>query len=178
MLAHHKTTVCLSLLSKDLLVCSTLEAIATLYQKEQQRFHLIFNEHNPPQSIATKLESAQSADSLPINPLRDLASQSRLLWLEISPFRVIMTTQSLGNVGYRHFWERGVYGKSHFWLQDSQNHQHYSLNLRNYTRSLQLEGYPILSSLRLEYELWSANLKLGDYILHLEIHQPMNQSLS
>lgn len=175
MLAPHKTTVCLSLLSKDLLVCSTLEAIATLYQKEQQRFHLVFNEHNPPQSIVTKLESAQSADPLPINPLRSLA-QSRLLWLEISPFRVIMTTQSVGNMGYRHFWERGVYGKSHFWLQDAQNQQNYSLNLRNYTRSLQLEGYPILSSLRLEYELWSANLKLGDYILHLEINQPIKHN--
>jgi hypothetical protein len=169
MLAHHQTSICLSFLSKDLLVCSTLEAIGTLYQKDQQRFHLVFNELNPPESIVTKSQSSTGQD-FPVNPLNSFQRNSRLLWLEISPFRVIMTTQGQGKTGYRHFWERGVYGKTRFWLQEPENNLNYSFELRNYTRHLQLEGSPFLSSLRLEYELWSSHFKIGDYILHLEIY--------
>jgi len=178
MLAHHQTSVCLSFLSKDLLVCSTLEAIGTLYQKDRQSFHLVFNETNPPQSIVTKSESkGMSRGKFPENPLRPFESHSRLLWLEISPFRVIMTTQGEGKTGYRHFWERGVYGKTRFWLHDHDNNENYSFQLRNYTRYLKLEGYPLLTSLRLEYELWSSHFKLGEYILHLEINQAIEKSL-
>ena len=84
-----------------------------------------------------------------------------------------MTNQGQRKTGYRHFWERGVYGKSRFWLQDSEKNHNYSFELRNYTHNLHLDGYPILRSLRLEYELWSNKIKLGDYILHLEINQPI-----
>jgi len=163
MLAHHQTSICLSFLSKDLLVCSTLEALGTLYQKDQQRFHLVFTETNAPVSIANSLPD-QTKDILqPFN------GDHRLLWLDISPFRVIMTTQDQAKTGYRHFWERGVYGRSRFWLQDLEDNRDYAFELRNYTRYLNMEGYPLLSSLRLEYELWSSHFKLGEYILHLEI---------
>ena len=47
----------------------------------------------------------------------------------------------------------------------------YAFRLRNYTRSLQLEGNNFPEYLRLEYELWSDNLILGHYVLHLQVHQ-------
>jgi hypothetical protein len=44
------------------------------------------------------------------------------------------------------------------------------MRLRNFTRSLTLTGRPLPEHLRVEYELWSAKVQLGHYILNLEIH--------
>lgn len=43
------------------------------------------------------------------------------------------------------------------------------MRLRNFTRSLTLTGRPLPEHLRVEYELWSAKVQLGHYILNLEI---------
>jgi hypothetical protein len=162
MLTHHRRPVCLSLVSTDLPVWSTVETAATLYQKDQERFHLLFSEPAPPEwepePITTGDTNQPKKDSL------------RLLWLEISPYRVIMTMQANGTLSYRHLWEQGIYGISRYWLQSDSLKTHESLRLRNYTRSLMLEGRPLPQHLRLEYELWSEKIPLGRYVLNLEIH--------
>ncbi|MFM6735638.1 MAG: hypothetical protein ACKPJT_08715, partial [Microcystis panniformis] len=94
-----------------------------------------------------------------------------LIWLEISANRVIMTMQGQGKFAYRHFWEQGVFGVSRYWLNAESPQPDYAFRLRNYTRSLQLEGNNFPEYLRLEYELWSDNLILGHYVLHLQVHQ-------
>jgi hypothetical protein len=147
MLTHHRRPISLSVFSPDLPICSTIEAAATLYQKDKQRFHLLFY-----QSDLSKPESAS------------------LLWLEISPYRVIMTMQGKEQLAYRHFWEQGVYGISRYWLNSNNMQSNQSFRLRNYTRSLQLDGSPLPTHLRLEYELWSQKVQLGRYILNLEIY--------
>ncbi len=43
------------------------------------------------------------------------------------------------------------------------------MRLRNFTRRLTLVGRPFPQQLRIEYELWSEKLQLGNYILNLEI---------
>lgn len=147
MLTHHRRPICLSVVSPDLSICSTIEAAATLYQKDRQRFHLLFY-----QSDVSKSDSES------------------LLWLEISPYRAIMTMQGKEQLAYRHFWEQGVYGISRYWLNSKDMQSGQSFRLRNYTRSLQLEGSPLPTHLRLEYELWSQKVQLGHYILNLEIY--------
>ena len=164
MLTNKSLPVCLSLVSTDLPVWSTVETAATLYQKDQERFHLILREPAIPdwemEPTATSYYHQQP------NP-----KTVRLLWLEISPYRVTMTMQDSKKVSYRHFWEQGVYGFNRYWLQGQQFQEHQSFCLRNYTRNLRLEGRPLPQSLWLEYELWSNQLQLGHYILHLEIEQ-------
>jgi hypothetical protein len=91
------------------------------------------------------------------------------LWLEISPYRVIMTMQGNGKSSYRHFWEQGVYGLSRYWLQDERVSSYDQLRLRNFTRSLELAANPLPEHLRVEYELWTNQLCLGRYVLNLEI---------
>jgi hypothetical protein len=71
-------------------------------------------------------------------------------------------------LSYRHFWEKGVYGVSRYWL-NSNSQDNSSIRLRNFTRSLKLEGHPLPTSVQVEYELWSAKLPLGSYIFHLDI---------
>jgi hypothetical protein len=162
MLTHHRRPICLSLVSTDLPVWSTVEAAATLYQKDQERFHLLLSESAPPEwgpELTTTSDTNQRK-----------SDTRRLLWLEISPYRVIMTMQANGRLSYRHLWERGVYGISRYWLQSESPQGYESLRLRNYTRSLTLEGRPLPRHLRLEYELWSEKLPLGRYVLNLEIH--------
>ncbi len=44
MLTHHRRPVCLSLISTDLPILSTLETAATLYQKDLDRFHLLLHQ--------------------------------------------------------------------------------------------------------------------------------------
>lgn len=163
MLTHHRKPVCLSLMSLDLPVLSTVETAATLYQKDQERFHLLLSE--PAFLPEWEPEPEISAE----NPT-SASSSPRLLWLEISPYRVIMTMQGNGKLSYRHLWEQGVYGISRYWLQNDDLKEHSSLRLRNYTRSLELKGSPLPESLRLEYELWSQEVQLGRYILNLKIH--------
>ena len=153
MLTHHRKPVCLSLISTDLPVWSVVETAATLYQKDRERFHWLLTE--PPLQEPQPTENHRS---------------TRLLWLEISPYRVVMTMQGNAQVSYRHFWEQGIYGISRYWLRSESLQGNEQMRLRNFTRSLTLTGRPLPEHLRLEYELWSAKVQLGHYILNLEIH--------
>jgi hypothetical protein len=162
MLTHHRRPVCLSLVSTDLPVWSTIETAATLYQKDQERFHLLLSEPALPE---WEPEQTTTGDTK-----QPTTKPLRLLWLEISPYRVIMTMQENGRLSYRHLWEQGIYGISRYWLLGDSLKGFESLRLRNYTRSLKLEGRPLPQHLYLEYELWSDKIQLGRYVLNLQIH--------
>ncbi|KGF73343.1 hypothetical protein DO97_21320 [Neosynechococcus sphagnicola sy1] len=158
MLTRHPKPVSLSLMATDLPVWSVLETSATLYQQAPEQFHLLLT------------EPVVQCPATPEPPsILQAAATPRLLWLEISPYRLIMTMQGNGGFSYRHWWEQGVYGISRYWLQDSAPTVADHLRLRNFTRSLSLTGRSLPERLRLEYELWTANLQLGQYVLHLEI---------
>ena len=163
MLTHHRKPVSLSLVSTDLPLWSVVETAATLYQKERDRFHLVL--HEP--AIIDREVPDESGEQVAILPT---ATKPRLLWLEVSPYRVIMTMQGNGKYSYRHCWERGMYGLSRYWLQGDSMATAAQLRLRNFTRQLMLTGEPEFGHLRLEYELWSEKVQLGRYILNLEIH--------
>ncbi len=156
MLTHHQRPVCLSLISTDLPILSTIETAATLYEKDQGRFHLLFN---PAKEEAPKTD-----------PLLDSPHSRQLLWLELSSSRVILTLQGNHQFSYRHFWEKGVYGISRYWLNEENQHFSNSFRLRNFTRDLTLTGHPLPEFLRVEYELWTGKVCLGHYVLHLEIY--------
>ncbi|NJK73764.1 MAG: hypothetical protein HC849_09305 [Oscillatoriales cyanobacterium RU_3_3] len=164
MLTHHRKPVSLSLVSTDLPMWSVVETAGTLYQKDRDRFHLLL--HEP--AILDREITANSAEEIAVLPI---SQKPRLLWLEVSPYRVIMTMQGNGKYSYRHFWERGMYGLSRYWLQGESLATPSQLRLRNFTRNLTLTGYPEPEHLRLEYELWSEKVQLGRYVLNLEIHQ-------
>lgn len=153
MLTQRRLPVCLSLISTNLPILSVVETSAILYQKNQQQFHLLVNQSDIPQSVAEADEPE--------------AAGWRLLWLEISPSRAIMTVQGTGKFACRHFWEKGVYGKSRYWLNGEGNG---SFCLQNFTRSLEVNANPLPRYLRVEYELWAARVQLGHYALHLEIY--------
>ncbi len=163
MLTHHRRPVCLSLISTDLPIWSTIETAATLYQKDTNRFHLLLTE-------PAVLEQNPSEPPLPGTSHNPGASNARLLWLELSPYRAIMTMQGNGNLSYRHLWEKGVYGISRYWLHHESLQGNSSLRLRNFTRSFILEGHPLPTRLRIEYELWAEKVPMGRYILSLDIH--------
>ncbi|MCY7276555.1 MAG: hypothetical protein LH702_23185, partial [Phormidesmis sp. CAN_BIN44] len=110
MLTHHRRLVSLSVVSTDLPVWSDVQAIATIYQRDQERFHLLLTE--PKVEIS---QESQQSDRGSIQT--DFLPTPRLLWLEISPYRITMTMQGDGKLSYRHHWERGVYGISRYWLQ-------------------------------------------------------------
>ncbi|HEY9625973.1 MAG TPA: hypothetical protein V6C84_01610 [Coleofasciculaceae cyanobacterium] len=178
MLTQHHKFVCLSLTSFDLPIGSTLETSATLYQKESDRFHILLTEPlvEEAQPFAQQIAAWEtSVSGSPATP--------RLLWLEVSPYRVIMTMQGNGKFSYRHFWEQGVYGVSRYWLQtetmvgmlSTRNiNNSGQIRLRNYTRSLVLRqsNLPdhLPEHLRIEYELWSDKIQIGQYVMNLEIH--------
>jgi hypothetical protein len=142
MLTHHRKPVSLSLVSTDLPLWSVVETAGTLYQKDRDRFHLLLHE---PAILDRQVpdESDEYGEQVAILPT---TTKPRLLWLEVSPYRVIMTMQ----------------GES---LATPEQ-----LRLRNFTRNLTLTGKPEPEHLRLEYELWSEKVQLGRYILNLEIH--------
>jgi len=147
----------------DMPLWSVVDSAATIYEKEPGRFHVLFTEP----LVQGRLEGeAIAPDTAP----------SRLLWLEVSPYRVIMTMQGSmtqpgsGKVSYRHFWEQGVFGVSRYWFQQDELGMGDQMRLRNYTRSLTLTANPLPQTLRVEYELWAAQVQLGHYILNLEIH--------
>jgi len=169
MLTHQRKHVSLSIMSTDLPVESVVESTATLYQKDSQRFHLLLNA--PP--IKTWQEAkAQNSPNIPATPAQTNARVSgspRILWLEISPYRVSMTMQGNPHLSYRHFWEKGIYGMNRYWLPGESLQNHQPIRLRNFTRNLTLSGNPLPEHLRVEYELWSGKLQLGNYILNLEI---------
>ena len=158
MLTHHRRPVSLALVSTDLPILSTFETSATLYQKDNLQFHLLLDQLDNLNS-----ETEERSNSM-------IGTAKQLLWLEISPSRVIMTLQGQKHFCYRHFWETGIYGLSRYWLNDDGGQLTNSFRLRNYTRSLRLEGENFPEYLRVEYELWSGRVQMGNYILHLEIH--------
>jgi hypothetical protein len=163
MLANNRKTVYLSLISTDLPLWNIIEANASLYQKDRDRFHLLLNQKSLA-TLPTLLADSKANQSDGFN--------QGLLWLEISPDRVILTMQTSGKLSYRHFWERGVYGFSRYWLNNLNNNclgNPSSLRLRNFTHYLKLEGVSLPTSLQVEYELWSGKLQLGSYVLHLDI---------
>lgn len=88
MLVNRYKTVYLSWISTDLPVWHTIEAKASLYQKDRERFHLLLTQQNLPHSSSS------------IEPDR---IHQGLFWLEISPYRVMMTMQSNGKLSYRPF---------------------------------------------------------------------------
>ncbi|HEY9848263.1 MAG TPA: hypothetical protein V6D28_02295 [Leptolyngbyaceae cyanobacterium] len=161
MLTHHRKPVCLSLVSTDLPIWSVVETSATLYQKDQNRFHLLLTEPAINESLSVEASSNQS---------KAPGTSPRLLWLEISPSRVIMTMQGSRQLSYRHFWENGIYGISRYWLYSQLSQGQGQVRLRNFTVDISLKGKPLPEHLRVEYELWSGKLTLGRYILNLEIH--------
>jgi hypothetical protein len=161
MLTPHRKPVSLSLVSTDLPIWSVVETAATVYQKDDQRFHLLMTE--------PAIQEWERSDT-PAVATASKAAKARLLWLEISPQRVIMTMQGNGKVSYRHFWEKGIYGLSRYWLQNESSKTIGQMRLRNFTHNLALVGNSFPENLRLEYELWSEKIQLGHYILTLEIH--------
>src|SRR6476469_1948802 len=170
MLTHHRKPVCLSFVSTDLPIWSVVETAATLYQKDQERFHLLLTEPMiPDRAIAVETTDTAALGGVPSTHERPPTPAPRLLWLEISPYRVIMTMQGNGRFSYRHFWEQGVYGLSRYWLQSELSTSNGQMRLRNFTRSLKLDGKPLPHRLRIEYELWSEKVQLGAYVLNLEI---------
>jgi len=155
MLANHRIPVSLSLMSTDLPILHTIETAATIYKKDQHRFHVILNQDYYPHSVTEK----------------ETTPKNQLIWLEITPSRVVMSLQGNGQLNYRHFWEKGVYGTSRYWLKenDFNTNSKDCLRLRNFTRDLKLKENPLPEYLRLEYELWSDKLRLGHYVIHLEM---------
>ncbi|HLO89090.1 MAG TPA: hypothetical protein VK203_29350 [Nostocaceae cyanobacterium] len=170
MLTHHRKPVCLSLISTDLPVWSVVETAGTLYQKDTDRFHLLLTA--PPLITCEVLNSLNSQEPPPTKSPIYTPSSPRILWLELSPYRVIMTMQGNSQVSYRHFWEQGVYGVSRYWLptESLSLKTQEPIRLRNFTNSLHLTGKPLPEHLRLEYELWSEKVQLGRYVLILDIH--------
>jgi hypothetical protein len=156
MLTQHRIPVCLSLLSFDLPVWSVVETDATLYQKDSDHFHLLLTE-------PLVMDGWQGTAEALVPPT------PRLLWLELSPHRVIMTMQGNGRFSYRHCWEQGVYGVSRYWLQAASSIRKDQFQLRNYTRSLALEGQGLPHHLRVEYELWSDKVQVGHYVMNVDI---------
>ncbi|AFY42544.1 hypothetical protein [Nostoc sp. PCC 7107] len=168
MLTYHRKPVCLSLISTDLPFWSVVETAGTLYQKDTERFHLLLT---APPLITCEVETSPSTEAtLPHRTnTAYVPSSPRILWLEISPYRVIMTMQGNCQVSYRHFWEQGVYGVSRYWLPTESLQPHNPIRLRNFTKTLTLAGKQFPEHLRLEYELWAEKVQLGCYILNLEI---------
>ncbi len=180
---RHKI-VYLSFISTDLPLWNIIEAKASLYQKEKDKFHLLLNQQNLPHSLESETQGARteassilrlekqcdSDDEVKDDSILSSNCQKSLLWLEISPYRVMLTMQSNSRFSYHHFWERGVYGISRYWLNGDTSEPSSSFRLRNYTRHLKLDCNPVPTSLQVQYELWSANLKLGSYVLHLDIN--------
>jgi hypothetical protein len=161
MQTHHRRPVCLLLTSTDLPVWSGIETVGTLYQKDQEQFHLLMTE--PPVRDRDLFMSSQDVATAP--PI----TTPRLLWLDFSPYQVILTMQGQGRFSYRHVWRRGLYGLSRYWLHDESGLQNGQFQLRNFTRNLKLETHPLPTFLRVEYELWTAKMQLGQYVLNLEI---------
>ena len=161
MQTHHHRTVCLLFTSTDLPVWSGLETVGTLYQKDQERFHLLLTE--PVVRDRDLVVGNQEVATVPA------VTTPRLLWLEFSPYQVTLTMQGQGPFSYRHLWRKGVYGLSRYWLHDEADQRTGQFHLRNFTRNLTLEGSPLPTFLRVEYELWTATMPLGHYVLNLEM---------
>ncbi|HCQ21525.1 MAG: hypothetical protein ACK5WC_17825 [Aphanizomenon sp.] len=168
MLNHHRKPVCLSIISTDLPIWSVVDTAGTLIQKDTGKFHLLLT---APPLISCELGNYLNPEDTFSQTKNNFSppSSPRILWLEISRCRVIMTMQGNSQVSYRHFWELGVYGISRFWLPNESLQPHQPMRLSNFTKSLIISGHPFPEHLRLEYELWTGKVQLGCYILNLEI---------
>lgn len=162
MLTQLRRPVCLSLSSADTAFISEIETVGTLYQKDCDRYHLVLTEPLVTENHELFPFTVPSHTTAVPTP--------RLLWIEFSPYRVALTMQGNGQYSFRHAFEPGVYGTSRFWLQDDHLDLGAQMRLRNFTRFLHLKGNPLPRFLILEYELWAANLRLGEYRLDLEVH--------
>ncbi len=161
MLTHSRKPVSLSVVSVDLPVRSLVETAATLYQKDSEQFHLLLHE---PEIFDGEPETMNPT------PLQTEPQKPRLLWLEVSPYRAVMTMQGNSKYSYRHLWQNRMYGISRYYLQTNAETVPNQFRLRNFTRKLELGGSPFPEYLRLEYELWSETIQLGRYVLSLEIY--------
>lgn len=163
MLTDHRS-VSLCYLSTNLEILVHLDTIATLYQRDDHRFHVVLNN--------VKFNKISENKNFCLEEENDEGKEKNLIWLEISPFRVIMTQQNKRGVNFRHYWEKGIYGKSRYWLNENGDSKQVndSIHLRNFTRNLTLKGLSNPESLRIEYELWSNHLNFGHYVLHLEVN--------
>lgn len=160
MLTQLRRPVRLSFNSTDSLLSSDIETVGTLYQKGDDRFHLVLTE-----PLVTEWDVLfQNYDA----SMSSTVPTPRLLWLEFSPYRVAITMQGNGQFSYRHRFEPNVFGTSRYWLQNMLAPSG-QFQLRNFTRNLHVKGTPHPWYLLLEYELWSQQLKLGDYRLSVEI---------
>jgi len=155
MLINRHQTVYLSFISTDFPVWNVIEATASLYQKDRDRFHLLLNQQNLPHSVS---------------PNNQEKCDQGLFWLEITPHRVMLTMQSNNRLSYRHFWEKGIYGISRYCLNTNPDEPSKSLRFRNFTRHLKVEQDTYPTSVRIEYEMWSEKAQLGSYILHLDVN--------
>lgn len=161
MLTQLRCPIRLSFSSVDSLVDSTVETVGTLYQKEGDRYHLVLTEPVVGQWDLLFYNHEQ--------PDLTNVPTPRLLWIEFSAYRVTLTMQGNGQFSYRHLFEPGVFGISRFWLQDNPFNPVGQMRCRNFTRHLHIKGNPLPNYLLLEYELWSHDLKLGEYLLNIEI---------
>jgi hypothetical protein len=161
MLTHFRRPVQFSLTSFDMPLWSNVDTIATIYQRDTERFHLLLT------------EPKVCEQGLTLSELVTLSTkqQSRLIWLEMSASRVTLTMQGNGSYSYRHVWEQGVYGTSRYWLQGEgvgvgKSRQ---LQMRNFALNLELESTALPQYLHIDYELWSGETHLGRYMLNLDI---------
>lgn len=162
MLTQHRP-ISISYLSTNLNLLAQLTTVATIYQRHEDSFHLVLKN--------VDFHGVEKHTGGNQEPITSTTSQKNIIWLEISPYRVIMTQQHHSQLNYRHFWEKGVYGVSRYWLNSKDEMlRHQKIHLRNFTRNLTMIGGIIPDSLRIDYELWSHNLNLGHYILHVEIN--------
>jgi len=155
MLVNRSQTVSLSFVSTDSPTWNTIVAKASMFQKGEEEFHLLLERQTLPHSTFPTMKETESRQGI--------------FWLDISPYRVTMTMQSNGKLSYRHFWERGIYGMSRYCLNTDPSQPSQSIRFQNFTRYLQVENDPFPRSVRIEYELWSANSCLGSYLMHVEI---------
>ena len=153
---NRSQAVSLSFVSTDLPIWNTIATQAQMFQKDEERFHLLLERQTLPHSPILSSDGAT-------------AESQGVFWLDISPYRIMMTMQSDGKLSYRHFWERGVYGRSRYCFNTDLSQPGQSIQFQNFTRYLQVENSPFPRSVRIEYELWSAKVRLGSYLMHLEI---------
>lgn len=169
MLTHHCQSVYLSLTSTDLPIWSVVETAVTLYQKDHDRFHLLLTTPSLKNCHVANLFNLENVSSLEEGNA-NIPNNGRILWLEISPQKVIMTMQGNAQLSYRHSWEQNVDGVTYYWLPTELSSQpNKPIRLRNFTRSLKLNGSPLPEYLQVEYDLWVGELQVGHYILNLEI---------
>jgi hypothetical protein len=169
MLTYHRKLVNLSFSSIDLPIWSTTESMAYLYQKDRDKFHLLLRQQNESSSNFT-IDDNRYSETSDCALFKQPSARKELIWLEISPYKIVMTMQGKGKLSYRHFWEESLNGVSRYSLNGDSSDRTMSFRLRNFTRSLYLETNPLPKKLKIEYELWTEKVQLGVYLLQLDIY--------